>query len=75
MRPIKIFDKTRRRKTRPKLRKVAYKQRAAAEYVQALERQMFGSLGAASPVRRIDPTTGQIVAVIDPKSVLTSAKG
>lgn len=37
--------------------------RAKAAFKQALE-DMFGSRGAASPVRRIDPKTGEIVGVV-----------
>jgi hypothetical protein len=66
MKPTKLFKKTPNKERRP-----AVKKRAAdirAEYQQARERLVFGSLGAASPVRRIDPKTGDVVAVIDPKS-------
>lgn len=37
-----------------------YLMRAAGEYKKALERR-YGSQGAASPVRRIDPATGGII--------------
>jgi hypothetical protein len=37
-----------------------------AEYLRARERLLFGSLGPASPAKRIDPRTGAVVAVIDP---------
>jgi hypothetical protein len=38
----------------------------AAEYVRAREKLLFGSIGPASPVRRIDPRTGAVVELIDP---------
>jgi hypothetical protein len=34
---------------------------------------LFGSLGGASPVRKIDPKTGDVIAVIDPKNRPTSS--
>jgi len=37
-----------------------YQLRAAGEYKKAVERR-YGSRGAASPVRRIDPATGKII--------------
>jgi hypothetical protein len=52
----------------------AYKRHAAAEYQKALE-NWFGSLGAASPVKRIDPKTGKVVAVIDPGTGLAMRPG
>ena len=38
---------------------------SAEEIRQARERRLYGSLGPASPVRRIDPKTGSVVEVID----------
>jgi branched-subunit amino acid aminotransferase/4-amino-4-deoxychorismate lyase len=35
-----------------------------AEYLRAREKLLFGSLGAASPVKRIDPRTGEVVEII-----------
>jgi hypothetical protein len=35
-----------------------------AEYVRAREKLLFGSLGGASPVKRIDPKTGAVVEII-----------
>jgi hypothetical protein len=35
-----------------------------AEYRRAREKLLFGSLGAASPVKRIDPRTGEVVEII-----------
>jgi hypothetical protein len=41
----------------------AYRSEATAEYKRAIDR-MFGSQGAASPVRKIDPATGRVVEII-----------
>ena len=41
------------------------RQKAAGdEYKRALERR-YGSQGAASPVRKIDPVTGKVIAIIE----------
>jgi hypothetical protein len=40
----------------------------ATEYQQARDKAFYGSLGGASPVRRIDPNTGKVFAVIDPQT-------
>jgi hypothetical protein len=65
MRPTNIFNNSRRKK-----RKIgnynADKQQAAAEYKQALERLLLGSSGAASPVKKIDPTTGAVIEILNP---------
>ena len=34
----------------------------------ARERVLFGTLGAASPVKKIDPDTGEVVALIAPNT-------
>ena len=60
----KLFKK----KTRPKRRQMKTSEQAATEYRQARDKAIYGSLGGASPVRRIDPNTGKIVAVIDPET-------
>jgi hypothetical protein len=81
MRPTNIFNKS-RRKNRKTGNYKAYKQQAAAEYKQALERLLLGSSGAASPVKsgaaspvksgaaspvkKIDPTTGAIIEILNP---------
>ena len=36
-----------------------------AEYQRALEKK-FGTLGPASPVRKIDPATGKVSVIIKP---------
>jgi hypothetical protein len=68
-RPTNIFNnKSRRRKVHPDANLRTYKRQAAADYKKALDKLLYGSLGGASPVRRIDPRTGNVVAVIDPNS-------
>jgi hypothetical protein len=67
-RPTNIFKRTRQRKEHPVVNSKAYKRLATAEYKKALEIRLFGSLGGASLVRKIDPKTGNVVAVIDPNS-------
>jgi hypothetical protein len=62
MKPTKLFKKTPKKRRRPPIKKTAA---ANAEYQRARERLLFGTLGAASPVRRIDPITGEVIAVID----------
>ena len=78
MRPTSIFNKTSLKKRRLTATKTAYDKQTAAECKQALERFLFGTLGAASPVRRIDPNTGKVVAVLDPETgaalLITHAK-
>jgi hypothetical protein len=65
-RPTNIFNKTRRRTKSPVANKRTYKRQAAAEYERARERLLFGSLGAASPVRKIDPATGAVIEILNP---------
>jgi hypothetical protein len=64
MRPSLIYSKKRTRKTRAKPTP-GYRAKASAEFKRAYE-QLFGSQGAASPVRKIDPVTGEVIAVIKP---------
>jgi hypothetical protein len=73
-RPNKIFNKTRRRKEHQAANLRVYRRQAAAEYEKARDKLLYGSLGGASPVRRIDPKTGDVVAVIDPKNGPSSSK-
>ena len=61
MRPS-LFLKNRAAKAKRRNSK-AYQSEATAEYKRAIDR-MFGSQGAASPVRKIDPATGRVVEVI-----------
>ena len=69
--PTKLFKK----KTPPKRRqKKTSAEQAATEYRQARDKAIYGSLGGASPVKRIDPNTGKVVAVIDPGSGAYSAR-
>jgi hypothetical protein len=74
-RPTNIFKRTGQRKEHPVVKRKAYKRHAAAEYKKALENRLFGSLGGASPVRKIDPKTGKVVAVIDPETGLPLRPG
>jgi hypothetical protein len=61
MRPTRLFAKKRtRRKQAP-----GYRTKASAAFKRARE-QFFGSQGAASPVRKIDPKTGEVIATIQP---------
>jgi hypothetical protein len=62
-RPTNIFNKSRQQK-RKTGNYNAYQQQAAAEYKQALERLLLGSSGAASSVRKIDPTTGAVIEIL-----------
>jgi len=66
VRPTNIFNKSRRPKHKIGNYR-AYKQRAAADYKRALERHLLGSSGAASPVRKIDPVTGAVIEVLNPR--------
>jgi hypothetical protein len=51
------------------------KAQTATEFQQARDKAFYGSLGGASPVRRIDPNTGKVVAVIDPDTGLPMRPG
>jgi hypothetical protein len=44
--------------------KRGYLAAARAAYERALERS-YGSQGAASPVRKIDPVTGKVIAILE----------
>ena len=61
-----MFSKTARVKHRS--RRPAYCEQSTEEIRQTRDRFLFGSLGAASPVRRIDPKTGAVVEVIKAKT-------
>jgi hypothetical protein len=63
MRSTRLYRKTRTRKTAPK-RKPGYRAEAKAEFKRAYER-LYGSKGAASPVRKIDPATGEVIGIIN----------
>jgi hypothetical protein len=69
--PTDLFKNTSRKK-RP--RRTGYK-KMATEYQQARDKAFYGSLGGASPMRRIDPNTGKVVAVIDPDTGLPMRPG
>jgi hypothetical protein len=67
MKPTRLFKKTPNKERRPAVKKRAADVRA--EYQQARERRLFGSLGAASPVRRIDPKTGEVIEILESPQV------
>ena len=54
-------------KSKKKRALLRYQLKAAGEYKKTLRRWRDGSSGAASPVRRIDPVTGEITEVINTK--------
>ena len=62
MRSTALFKKTSKRKTRPR----NYRSLAATVYQSTLDKWRFGKLGPASPVRKIDPVTGKVMATIKP---------
>jgi hypothetical protein len=51
-------------KTKPK-QAPGYRKKANAAFKRAYE-QLFGSQGAASPVRKIDPVTGEVIGFSNP---------
>jgi hypothetical protein len=62
---INILKNTRRRKKKGSAGAWSkYGSPNAAEYQRDIDRWSFGTLGAASPVRKIDPATGKVVAVV-----------
>ena len=64
--PTDPFKKnTSLKKRRETKRKSPYGE-MVAEYKRARDKAFYGSLGGASPVRRIDPKTGAVVEVLDP---------
>jgi hypothetical protein len=63
MRPSLFLGKKPRRKNNRKRRTAAYRATASTEYKRAFDR-LFGSQGAASPVRKIDPVTGEVIGII-----------
>ena len=61
MRPTRLYEKKPRKSGTKKT--PGDRTTAAIEFKLAYER-LFGSQGAASPVRKIDPITGEVIAVI-----------
>jgi hypothetical protein len=61
-----FFQKAATEKERPSNWWTQYRSVARAEYELARERDLSGSRGAASPVRKIDPTTREMVEIIEP---------
>ena len=70
-----MHDAPKRRQTKRRFPRIkqppGYRSAAAAAFKRALERD-YGSQGAASPVRKIDPVTGEVVAILEqcPPTVL-----
>ena len=62
MRPTLLYRKKGARKAKAK-RPPKYRTEAKAAFKAAYE-GLFGSQGAASPVRKIDPATGEVIAII-----------
>ena len=60
-----MFSKKAR--TESTIRRELYK-KLAEENQRIRDRLFYGSLGPASPVRRIDPKTGAVVEVIEAKT-------
>ena len=62
MRPPLIYKKKRsHKKCKP-----GERAKTNAAFKRAYE-QLFGSQGGASPVRKIDPVTGEVIAIIKPQ--------
>jgi hypothetical protein len=66
MKSTALYSKTRRKKKR-QARDPKYRSQNRAEYKRAEDRRLYGSFGAASPVRKIDPATGAVLAVFPAK--------
>jgi hypothetical protein len=64
-RPTHVFRKNSLRKRH---RIKASSEQPATDDQRTRDKAVYGSLGAASPVRRIDPSTGEVVAVLDPET-------
>ena len=62
MRPSLLYKKKPRKKRKPGARA-----EASAAFKRANE-QLFGSQGGASPVRKINPVTGEVIAIIKPSN-------
>jgi hypothetical protein len=65
MRPSLILRKNKIKRTRKNRGKPGYRAEAKLAFKRAYE-QLFGSQGGASPVRKIDPVTGEVIATIKP---------
>lgn len=61
-RPTKMFSKIACKETT--IRRAVYKE-LAEENQRRRDRLFYGSLGPASPVKRIDPKTGSVIEVIE----------
>src|SRR5262245_51301300 len=66
--PTDPFNRNRSLKKRRETKRKSPYDKMVIEYKRARERAFYGSLGGASPVRRIDPKTGKVVEVLDPET-------
>lgn len=66
MSPTAAIFKTRRRKV--KRGAGMYSKEAIEQKRRDTDKLLFGSLGGASPVKKIDPRTGAIIEIIDPET-------
>jgi len=63
LRSTNLFEKNRLpQKKRKKARRAGWK-----KYHSEMQSKFYGSLGAASAVRKIDPLTGEVIATIPAK--------
>jgi hypothetical protein len=62
------FDVPKHQRLKRRFRRIkqppGYRRAAAAAFKRALEFR-YGSHGAASPVRKIDPVTGEVIAILE----------
>ena len=66
MSPTAAIFKTKRRKV--KRGAGMYSKEAIAKNRRETDKLLFGSLGGASQVKKIDPQTGAVVEIIDPET-------
>jgi hypothetical protein len=66
MSPSAAIFKRKRRKV--KRATSFYTKEAIAEKRRETDKHLFGSLGGASSVKKIDPHTGAVVEIIDPET-------
>jgi hypothetical protein len=68
MRSANILKNTRRRKKKKKKGSAGawskYRSTARTEYERTCASYLYGTLGPASAVRKIDPVTGKVLAII-----------
>ncbi|MGC2822860.1 MAG: hypothetical protein WA322_01225 [Pseudolabrys sp.] len=65
------FDAPKHQRLKRRFRKLkqppGYRRAAKLAFNRARERS-YGSQGAASPVRKIDPVTGEVIAILEQRS-------